>query len=173
MGLRLLKVNFPWLGLVGVVLGVTLPNPGSLLVVRALEMTAASATLLGPGLVTGVVLVGVSLSGVVGGTRPWIVLETRAETVTRLRSGEAGRFCGLVEVVELPKETTELVAVRGGFVPFSDTAGGVFMPVGVSTPFTAAAEGEEGFDVSASADLEASDWTGGRGARYLTLADCD
>lgn len=32
-------------------------------------------------------LVGGGLSGLAGETRPWIVLETRADTVTRLRSG--------------------------------------------------------------------------------------
>ncbi len=99
MGLRLLKVNFPWLGLVGLVLGVTLPVPGSLLVARDVEIMVASVTLLRPGLVLGVVLVGVSLSGVVGEMKPWMVLETRAETVTRLRSGETGQLCGLAEVV--------------------------------------------------------------------------
>lgn len=124
MGLRLLKVNFPWLGLTG-------PDPGSLLVEAAVETTAAAETLSGPGLVLGVVeLSGLSWSGVVGGKKPWMVLETRAETVTKLRSGEAGRLCGLVvEVVELSEEE---VAVRGGFAPFSHTAGGVFTePVGV------------------------------------------
>lgn len=47
-------------------------------------------TLSGTGLMLGVGPVGVSLSGVVGGTRPLMVLETRAETVTRLV--EEGRF---------------------------------------------------------------------------------
>ena len=170
MGLRLLKVNFPRLGLVGLVVGVTLPNPGSLLVVRAVEMTAVSVNLFRPGLVLGVVPVGVSLSGVVGDTRPWMVLEMRAETVTSLRSGEAGRFCGFAEMVEFSEEAPELVGVRRRFVPFSDTAGGVLMePVGVSTPFSPSAEGEEGLEVSSAEDIDAPDWRGGGGARYLTL----
>lgn len=179
MGLRLLKVNIPWLGLVGLVLAVTLPVPGSLLVARAVEIMVASVTLSRPGLVLGVELVGVSLSGVVGDIKPWMVLETRAETVTRLRSGETEQLCGLPEVVELSEETSELVAVRRGFVPFSDTPAGVLMePVGVSTSFTVtpgdvAAVGEEGLAVSDDGDLEAPAWTGGRGARYLTLAGCD
>lgn len=144
-----------------------MPLPGSLLVAKGV----VSVILLRPGLVTGVVLVGLSLPGVVGDTKPRTVLETRAETVTRLRSGEAE-----AEVVELPEETLELVAVRSGFAPFGD-----FMePVGVSTPFTGTpgdaateGEGEEGTGVSDADDLEAPGWTGGRGARYLTLAGSD
>lgn len=143
------------------------------------EIIGESVTLLGPGLMLGVVPVGVSLSGVVGGTRPWMVLETRAETVTRLRSEEEGRFCGLVEVLKLSEETTELVEVRCGFVPFSDTPVGVFMEVlGDSTVFTVSpagdvvAKGEEGLGVSVSKAFEAPHSTGGRGARYLTLAGC-
>ena len=69
---------------------------------------------LGPGLLLGV-LVGVGLSGVVGITRPWMVLETRADTVSRLRSGESGGLCRFVGVSE---ETSELVAVTGDLVPF-------------------------------------------------------
>lgn len=176
MGLRLLKVNFPWLGLVGLMLGVTLPKSWSLLVSRAVETGLASVTLLNPGLVIGVLLVGVSLLGVVGDTKPWMVLETRAETVTRLRSGES--LCGLAEVVELPEEILEMVAVRRGFAPFSEAPGGVFMePVGVSTPFSVTAgdmgeEGEAGKEVSDASNLEAPGSTGGRGARYLTFAGC-
>lgn len=49
--------------------------------------------------------------------------------------------------------------------------------MGVSTPFTGApgdvaAEGEEGRESDAN-DLETPDRTGGRGARYLSLAGCD
>lgn len=153
-------------------LGVTLPR--SLLVTRAVVIMAASLT---PGLVLGAVLMGVCLSGVVGDTRPWMVLETSAETVTR--SGETEQPCGLAEAVELSEETSELVAVSCGFVPFSDTPGGVFMePLGVSTlfivtPGDVAAEGEEGLEVSDASNLEAPGWTGGRGARYLTLPGGD
>lgn len=139
------------------------------------EINGASVT----GLMPGVVLVGVSLSGVVGGIRPLMVLETRAETVTRFRSGDEGMFCGLAEVVELADETPEMVADWWGFVPFSDTPVGVFMePLGVTTAFPVAlgdvaATGEEGLQVSAAKGFEAPDWTGGRGARYLTLAGCN
>lgn len=132
-----------------------------------------SVTLLRPGLVLGVVLLGVSLSGVVGDTRPWMVLETRAETVTRLMSGEAERLCGLVELSERP---LELVAVRCGSDPFSTAPGDVFMELeGVSTLLTwdgVETEGED-LEVSDANDLEAPVWTGGRGARYFTLAGCD
>lgn len=173
VGLRLLKVNFPWLGLVGLGLGVALPSPGSLGVIRDGETMVESVTLLRPGLVLGVVLVGVSLSGVVGDTRPWMVLDTRAETVTRLRSGEAERLCGLVELSELP---AEMVVVRCGLDPFSTTPGDVVMELeGVSallTPGEAATEGEENLEVSVADDLVPG-WTGGRGARYFTLAGCD
>lgn len=73
-----------------------------------------------------------------------MVLETRAETVTR--SEEAGMLCGLVELSE---ETPELVAVS--FVPFSDTPGDVFVePVEVSALLTVTL----GLEVSASNDLE-------------------
>lgn len=34
-------------------------------------------------------------------------------------------------------------------------------------------DGEERLDGSVSADVDAPGWTGGRGARYLTLVDCD
>lgn len=168
MGLRLLKVNFPWLGLVGLVLGVTLSMLGSLLGTAAEETMVASVPLLRPG------LVGVNLSGVVGETRPWMVLETRAETVTKLRSGDTAQLCGLAEVMEL-SEDRQLAAVRCGFVPFSDTSGGVFLePPRFSAPFTVTpgdvAAGEEGLGVPDANDLEAPGWTGGRGARYLTLA---
>lgn len=70
-----------------------------------------------PGLVLGVLMLEVSLSRVAGDTRPWMVLETRAETV-RLRSG---LVCRLAEALELSEETLELVAARCDFVPFSDT----------------------------------------------------
>lgn len=153
-------------------LGVTLSMPGSLLGTTAEEIMVASVPWLRPG------LVGVSLSGVVGETRPWMVLETRAETVTKLRSGDTEQLCGLAEVMELSEER-ELAAVRCGFVPFSDTSGGFFVePVPFSAPFTVtpgdvAAGGEEGLGVPDANDLEASGWTGGRGARYLTLAGCN
>lgn len=118
-----------------------------------------SVTLLRPGLVLGVELLAVSLS--VGDTRPWMVLETRAETVTRLMSGEAERFCGSVEVSEGP---LELVAVRCGSDPFSTTPGDVFMKLeGVSvllTPLEVATEGED-LEVSDTNNLEAPVWTGG------------
>lgn len=129
----------------------------------------SSVTLLRPE------LVGVSLSGEVGGTKPWMVLETRADTVTRLRSGETELFCGLAELMELSEER-ELVAVSCGFVPFRDTSGGGLVePLGFSAPFTVtvAAEGEDGLGVCDANDLVAPGWTGGRGARYLTLAGCD
>lgn len=71
MGLRLPKLNFPWFGLVGLGVEVTLPLPdGTPPGVRAVETMGVSVPLLGPGLVFGVVLVGLSLSGVVGGIRP-------------------------------------------------------------------------------------------------------
>lgn len=104
------------------------------------------------------------------------MLETRAETVARLRSGDEGRFCGQVEVVELPSETLELVAVQCDFVPFTPTD--AFMELlGLSTSFTfsggeVVAMGEEGLGVTVTKFFEASSWTGGRGARYLTLACC-
>lgn len=140
-------------------LGVTLPEPGSLL---------------GPGLV-----VGVNLSGVVGGTRPWMVLETSAETVTRFGDTEE-LWAFTEEQVEL-SELMELVAVSRGFAPFMDTpepgADGLETP-GLIAPFAVipaavAAEGEDGLGDSAVPDLEAPGWTGGRGARYLTLAGWD
>lgn len=149
-----LKVNFSWLGLVGLVLRGTLPMPGSLLVARAVETMVVSVSLLRPE------VVGVSLSGVVGDTKPWMVLETRAETVSRLRSGEGPQLWRLAEVVELSEER-ELVAIRCGLVPFTITPGGVFMmPVVVPPPFTVtpedvAADGEEGLGVSDVDDLEA------------------
>lgn len=153
----------------GLVLGVTFPALGSLLGALAEEIRVASVTLLRPRPVR---------EGLLGETRPWIVLETRAETVTLLWSGDAGWLWGLVELMELSEET-ESVAVRGGFVSFSDTSGGVFTePVHFSAPFTAtagnvAASGEEGLGDPDANDLAAPGWTGGRGARYLTLVDCD
>lgn len=159
MGLRLPKVNFPWLGLVGLVLGVNFPARGSLPGGRAEGAdgeTVAPETLTRPG------LAGFRLSGAaVGETRPWIVLETRAETVTRLRSGGAAELCGPADATELSDER-EPVAESRGLAPLADTAGCVFTEL---APFTAtvddtAADGEEG-------------WAGGRGAWYLTLAGCD
>lgn len=60
-----------------------------------------------------------------------------------------------------PSDETELAAERRGFAPFTDTAPAPF----AVTVGDVAAEGEEGFG--------APGWAGGRGARYLTLADCD
>lgn len=68
MGLCPLKVNFPWLGLVGLV--VDLLNPGSLLGAVAVETITASVGLLGPGLVLEGVLLRAGLTGAVGDTRP-------------------------------------------------------------------------------------------------------
>lgn len=139
-------------------------------VVRDGETKGESVTLLRPVLVLGVMLVRRGLSGAVGDTRPWMVLETRAETVTRLLLGEAERLCGLVEVSEGP---LELVAVRCGSDPFSTTPGDVFMELeGVSTLLTLEEVATEGEHLEVS-DLEAPVWTGGRGARYFTLAGCD
>lgn len=59
-------------------LGVTLALPGPVLVLRSEAIVVMSWTLLRPG------LLGVGLSAVVGETRPLMVLETRAETVTKL-----------------------------------------------------------------------------------------
>lgn len=61
-----------------------MPLSGSLSLARLEEALVASGTLTGPGLVGG------GLSGLAGETRPWTVLETRAETVTKLRSGDTG-----------------------------------------------------------------------------------
>lgn len=55
---------------------------GSVLLARLGEALVASGALMGLGLVRG------GLSGPAGETKPWIVLETRAETVTKLRSGD-------------------------------------------------------------------------------------
>lgn len=85
MGLRLLKVKLPLMWLGGLWVGLILPAPGSLLVV---ETVVVSVLRLRPGLVLGVVLVGLSLPRAAGDAKPWMVLETRAETVG-LRSGEA------------------------------------------------------------------------------------
>lgn len=83
--LRGLKVNF-WLGLVGLVLGETFPAPGSLLPAEAGEVTTTS--FLRPGVELEAALERLGFSG---DTMPWTVLDTRAETVTRLRSAETGR----------------------------------------------------------------------------------
>lgn len=158
-GLRLLKLNFPWLGVVGLVLGVVFPAGGSLLGGRT-EVTdgeiVAPETLTRPG------LPGLTLSGVaVGETRPWTVLETRAETVTRLRSGGGAELCAPADVTELSDER-EPVAESGGLPPLADTAGWVLIELAplTATAGDVAADGEQG-------------WDGGRGARYLTLAGCD
>lgn len=153
-------------------LGVTTPAPGSSLGALAEEIRVVSVTLLRPG------LVGEGLLGVFGETSPWIVLETRAETVILKWSGDREWLCGLVELMELSEER-ELVAVRGGFDSFGDTSGDVFMePQHFSAPFTVTAGnvtagGDEGLGVADANDLAAPGWTGGRGARYLTLVDWD
>lgn len=117
---------------------------------------------MGPGLVRG------GLSGPAGETRPWIVLETRAETVTKLRSGDTELLWEWAEA----SEERELVAVTHGFVPFTDTSG-VSAELGCfSAPLTegeVSEEGEEG-EEAAVGDM-APGWTGGGGARYLTLVD--
>lgn len=59
-----------------------MPLSGSTLLERLGEGLVASGTLMRAGLVRG------GLSGPAGETRPWIVLETRAETVTKLRSAD-------------------------------------------------------------------------------------
>lgn len=156
MGLRLVKLNFPWLGLVGLLLGVAFPTRCSLLEGRAGDTvgeTVAPETATRPGLPR------LTLSGVaVGETRPWMVLETRAETVTRLRSGGGAGLCAPADVTELSDER-EPVVESGGLAPLADTAGWVLIELAPLTA-TSAADGEEG-------------WDGGRGARYLTLAGCD
>jgi len=114
------------------------------------------------------------LSGAPGNTEPWMVVETRAETVSRWRSGEA-------EPTEISEDALESLALRCGFVPFSDAPRGVVMdPVGVPTPFTvtpgdvAFGRGEEEEEESTGvSDFEAPDWTGAGGARYLLLLGCD
>lgn len=68
MDLHPLKVNFAWLGLVGLGMGVTLLNPESLLVRGAVG--TESVILLGPGLVLEGILVRAGLTGAVGDTRP-------------------------------------------------------------------------------------------------------
>lgn len=81
--------------------------------------------------------------------------------------------------MELSEETPKLVAVGCGFVPFSDTPVVVFMEsLGVSTAFAVApgagaAKREEGLEVSAAKSFSVLDWTGGGGAWYLTLVECD
>lgn len=102
-----------------------------------------------------------------------MVLEMRAETVTKLRSGETEQLCGWV----VSEERSGLVAVRCAFVPFSDTPL-LMESVGVSILLSVAlgdvaTKGEDGLGVSDANDSEGPSWTGGRGARYLTLADCD
>lgn len=81
-------------------------------------MLLALVMLSRPGVVLGGVLAGVSLSGLVGDTRPWMVPETRAETVLRFWGGEAGLLWGLVEA---PGDEAGVVAAISG--PFSDTPG--------------------------------------------------
>lgn len=97
-------------GLVGLVLALIVLVPGSLLSwVSAVELVAPE-TVLRPELVVRRMLVGLVLSGVVGDTRPWMVLETRAETVTRFRSLEAGGFVVL----------SDFAGVTCELVPFCD-----------------------------------------------------
>lgn len=83
----------------------------------------------------------------------------------------------LAEVVELSGDTSEMVTVRRGFVPFSDTTGGVSGESVEDSPFSLTpgdtAAGEVGLGLSDSDGVEVPGWTGGRGARYLTLAECE
>lgn len=119
------------------------------------EMLALE-TLTRPGLLR------LTLSGVaVGETRPWIVLETRAETVTRLESGGGAELCAPEDATELSDER-EPVTESGGLAPLADAAGWVLIELAPTTATAGdvAADGEEG-------------WDGGRGARYLTLAGCN
>lgn len=64
-------------------------------------------------------------------------------------------------------EERELVAVTRGFVPFTDTSGVSAELVCFSAPPTGGEVGEEGEEAG---DM-APGWTGGGGARYLTLVD--
>lgn len=156
MGLRLLKVNFPWFRLVGLVLGVTFPDPESLLVTKDLEMGAVSVPLGGPGLVLGGEQVGLSLPRLDGDKKLSMVLETSAETVICLGSGDAGRFCG-------PAEPS--AGDRCFLVPFTETTGGDLLePAGLPSPFATD---------SAAPGLKSPHWAGGGGAQYLTLAAWD
>lgn len=63
-------------------LSVKMLLPVSLLLAWFAEALVVSGILSRPGLVGG------GLSRLAGETRPWIVLETRAETVTKLTSGD-------------------------------------------------------------------------------------
>lgn len=74
-----------------------------------------------------------------------MVLETRAETVTRLGSGETELLWGLAE----------LAAATCGVIPFCDIPLGVSTDDGVSFSFTPpdmAVEGEPGLEVSVDLD---------------------
>ncbi|TNN30339.1 hypothetical protein EYF80_059509 [Liparis tanakae] len=120
--------------------------------------------------------VGLEVSAL-GNTEPWMVVETRAETVSRWRSGEA-------EPTELSEDALESLPLRCGFDPFSGALRGVVVdPVGVPTPFTVTpgdvafgrGEGgeEEEEESTGVSDFEAPDWTGAGGARHLILLGCD
>lgn len=69
-------------------------------------------------------------------------------------------------------EERELVAATHGFVPFTDTAGGASVAlVFFSTPLSGGDVTEDGEEANVS-DMGPG-WTGGGGARYLTLVDSD
>lgn len=98
------------------------------------------------------------------------MLETRAETVTKLKSGGEEPLREFLEM-ELSEER-ELVAVTRGFVPFTDTSGGAsVVSVCFSAPLSGGDVTEEGEEANVSDT--GPGWTGGGGARYLTLVDSD
>lgn len=66
-------------------------------------------------------------------------------------------------------EERELVAVTRGFVPFTDTSGVSVELVSFSAPLTGGEVSEEGEE--AAVGDTAPGWSGGGGARYLTLVD--
>lgn len=69
-------------------------------------------------------------------------------------------------------EERELVAVTRGFVPFTDTSGGAPVAMGgFSAPLSGEDVTEEGQEATVG-DMGPG-WTGGGGARYLTLVDSD
>lgn len=98
-----------------------------------------------------------------------MVPETRVEMVLRLGDSLWG-------LLEAPGEAVGAVAATRG--PLSVTPGGVLTEEeegGDSTPFAmtpveVGVEGEDGLEVPAFNDVEAPVWSGGSGARYLTLA---
>lgn len=67
-------------------------------------------------------------------------------------------------------EERELVAVKSGFLPFTDTSGGVSAElVNFSAPLNGGDVTEKGEEAGVG-DMGPG-WTGGGGARYLTLVD--